>query len=357
MSPAVYVNGRFLSQRTTGVQRVARCLLHALDAQRPPGRWVLLCPPGVPPPPLRHVTVRSVGPAGLPLHLWEQAVLPWAARDGWLLSLAGTAPALGAPRQVVTLHDAAVFDRPQAYTAAFVAWYRWLHRRLARQARAVVTVSAFSRGRLQSALGLPAARVAVVHNGADHLAGVEPDLSVLDRHGLRGQRFLLSVASANPTKNLARLLAAWAEQPLPGVQLVLAGGGNARVFAGQARALPPGVLSIGTVDDAQLVALYRHALGLVFPSVYEGFGLPPLEAMACGCPVAAARAAAVPEVCGDAVLYFDPTSQAEIRRALHGLSGDADLRQRLRLRGAEHVAPYTWARAARALLSVLESLP
>jgi glycosyltransferase involved in cell wall biosynthesis len=354
VTPALFLNGKFAAQRTTGVQRVAEQLLRALDAEVPVGHWTLLCPPQARPPALQRIAVRVVGPAGLPLHLWEQAVLPWAARGGCLVNLAGTAPAL-ARRQVAMLHDAAVFDHPQAYTRAFVAWYRWLHRRLARQALALFTVSAFSRQQLAVALALPPARFTVLHNGAGHLEGIRADETVLDRFGLRGQTFVLAVGSANPTKNLTRLMAAWQVVQPAGVRLVLVGGSNTQVFAGADAALPAGVLRTGPLGDAPLAALYRHAIGLVFPSIYEGFGLPPLEAMASGCPVAVARAASLPEVCGDAALYFDPLDPADIAAALQRLLHEPALRAQLRTAGLARAAGFCWADAAAGLRATLRA--
>lgn len=347
-----YLNGKFTAQRTTGVQRVAAHLVQALDGLAPPGRWILLCPPQGSTPLLKHLEVRPVGPAGLPLHLWEQAVLPWSARDGWLLNLAGAAPAL-ARRQSVLMHDAAVFDHPEAYTRAFGAWYRWLFRHLARGGVGLMTVSAFSRERLAAALGVPPERFTVLHNGADHLATVVPDERVLDQHGLRGVPFLLAVGSANPTKNLGRLLAAFATLPQGPLKLVIVGGGNGRVFAGAEGTDPPGVLRTGPLGDAALVALYRAARALVFPSLYEGFGLPPVEAMACGCPVATARAAAMPEVCGDAALYFDPLDTSALAQVLVRLGTDEGLRQQLREAGHGRARAFCWAASGRRLLQAL----
>lgn len=351
----IYLNGKFTAQRTTGVQRVAAQLVHALDSQVE-GHWVLLCPPGAPLPRLRRIRPRYLGPVGIPLMLWEQCLLPWAARDGVLLNLAGAAPAFG-HRQVCMLHDAAVFDHPQAYTRRFAVWYRWLFRRVARHALALLTVSNFSRQRLASHLQIDVSRFALVPNGADHLDAIEADDTVLDRHQLRGQRFLLAVGSDNPTKNHAALLAAFARLPVDlELRLVMVGGRHAAVFADRSHNDPSGVMRLNELGDAQLKSLYEHAQALVFPSLYEGFGLPPLEAMACGCAVAAARAASLPEVCGDAALYFDPLDVDDVAASLRRLCTDDMLRATLQMAGTRHVAAYTWSASAAALLASLASL-
>jgi glycosyltransferase involved in cell wall biosynthesis len=348
-----YLNGKFTAQPMTGVQRVATQLTLALDAQAV-GRWVLLCPPGAVPLPLQRMEQRIVGSPGRALHAWEQWTLPCAARSGLLVSLAGSAPFL-ARRQAALLHDAAVFDHPHAYTAAFVAWYRCLFRVLARRAERLFTVSEFSSRRLAARLGGPSARYTVLHNGADHLDGVAPEPAVLARFGLREGHYLLAVASANPTKNLAVLVAAYAQMPAErSVPLVIVGGGNPHVFAAAADPRDaPGVQRTGRVSDAELKALYEGATALVLPSIYEGFGLPALEAMACGCPVIAARAAALPEVCGDAALYVDPAQPAEITAAMVAVVGDAALRARLRRAGLARAAGFRWTEAAKRLLAAI----
>ncbi len=352
-----FVNGKFAARRTTGTERFARGMVAALDARLPPGAdWTLLVPPGAEPPRLHRIRVRTVGPRGAPPHVWEQAVLPAAARGGLLLNLAGSAPWIAARRSVCVVHDAAVFDCPHAYTRPFVAWYRMLFRHLARRAAGLATVSAFSRDRLAAALGTEPARWTVLGEGGEHLAAVTPDPTVLDRLGVVPGRYLLGVASENPTKNLDRLVAAFALLG-PGAELVLVGGGNAGVFAaprprgappsaGAAAAAAPGVRRAGPVDDAALKALYLNARALVFPSSYEGFGLPPLEAMALGCPVIAARAASLPEVCGDAALYVDPSSVDAIADAMRRALDDDALCARLAQAGRHRAAGLTWAAAA-----------
>ncbi|MDO9091522.1 MAG: glycosyltransferase family 1 protein [Rubrivivax sp.] len=277
-------------------------------------------------------------------------MLPFAARSGLLLNLAGSAPLLSA-RQCVTLHDAAVFDHPEAYTGVFVTWYRALFRHHATHAHKIFTVSRFSRARLAARLCLAPEDIGVVHNGGGHLDAVLADDRILDLHGLRGCRYLLAVGSASATKNIDRLEQAFASlSTATDVRLVIVGGGNAQVFVGSA-AQEPGfdttrVLRTGPLDDAPLKALYQHAQALVFPSVYEGFGLPPLEAMSCACPVAAARAASMPEVCGEAALYFDPLSVQDIANALQRLLSEPQLRHRLAAAGPAQAARFSWQEAA-----------
>jgi glycosyltransferase involved in cell wall biosynthesis len=359
----IYLNGKFSAQATTGVQRVARCMLEALDLRlgRASGergvRWVLLCPPGGEPPLLRCIEARAVGSARAGLHAWEQWFLPRASRDGLLVSLAGSAPARAA-RQVCTLHDAAVFDRPEAYSPLFGGWYRWLFGHLARTAAAVNTVSEFSKSRLVERLGIAAERITVIHNGGDHLQHVAAAPSFLASVGLGGRRFVLAVGSDNANKNFAGVAEAMAVLGDDGISLVIAGGRRGAVFAqsGAGARESKQVIRLGPVDDAELRALYGAAAALVFASSYEGFGLPPLEAMSCACPVVASSAAAVPEVCGDAVLYVDPDSPADIARRLARVLADAPLRADLVERGKARVALFTWDRAAAALQAELEAL-
>jgi glycosyltransferase involved in cell wall biosynthesis len=385
--PRLLINGKFSAQPTTGVQRYATEMLLALDAHIAAGAWagpppLLLQPPGARRLPLVAIEAQALpGPRGLQhargtLHAWEQIALPRALRaqapaDAVLLSLAGSAPGLLA-RQIVTFHDAAVFDQPQAYGFAFRRWYRALFRHLGPRVLQVLTASAFSRRRLAEVLDLAPGRIAVVPGGGDHLGRLTADAGALQRHGLQPQRYLLAVASLNPTKNLPALQRAFARvRQRQGVQLVLVGGADPGVFAGgpvgrgAAGQLPApepggpaaGVLHLGAIDDAALKALLTHALALVQPSVYEGFGLPPLEAMAQGCPVAAADAASLPEVCGDAALYFDPHDEAAIAQALQRLIDDAALRDRLRAAGLARVRTLRWAASAARLHAVLAAVP
>jgi glycosyltransferase involved in cell wall biosynthesis len=353
----LFVNGRFARQRMTGVQRVAHEVVRALDrrllAGQPTPEIRLLLPPDTPAPPLRRLPT-TVVPGPRVGHAWEQWSLPRAARGGCLVNLSGAAPAWPRGPQACVIHDAAVFDWPQAYTPAFRRWYRWLFARQVRLGSRLLTVSAFSRQRLAAALGVAESRFALLPLGGDHLDAVEPDRTVLTRWGLVDRPFLLAVGSANPSKNLAALVRAWSRLDRPHARLVLVGGHHGGVFAGEPAAEASGVIRLGPAGDRELKALYGAARGLVFPSLYEGFGLPPLEAMACGCPVAAARAASMPEVCGDAVRWFDPSDDQSIAEAMRALWDDAVLRDELRVRGRAQVSRFRWDTTAERLLQALE---
>lgn len=224
----------------------------------------------------------------------------------------------------------------------------------------MVTLSQFSKDRLSRALALPPARIHVVPCGVDPTQFYPAPLTQVD-HTLQTYRlqppYMLFLGSLQPRKNLPRLLEAWREVAPrhPAAQLVLAGGGGGAAFrAAGLQALPPRVRLTGYVPDAHLPALYTAAHALVQPSLYEGFGLTPLEAMACGCPVIAARAAALPEVLGDAALLIDPADSADLAAAMHRVLSDEPLRDHLRTAGTRQAAGFPWERAALGVSRVLE---
>jgi glycosyltransferase involved in cell wall biosynthesis len=359
--PTIYINGRFLGQQTTGVQRFATELVLAVDALLAekdahfPGDFVLVVPGHVTVglPELKKIRIeRLAGPAS---HGWEQLRLPLFTRNSWLLNLAGSAP-LFKRKQLCTFHDAAIFDYPRAYSTAFVMWYRLLFYVQARLCHGLLTASSFSRGRLSKRLGVPSDRFGIVVTGVDHMNRIVANEKILARLGLNTDNYLLTVGSANPAKNMAALTQAFcAAENDSQLRLVVAGGGNAAVFARQEITENAAIIKTGRIDDAELKALYLHARAFVFPSLYEGFGLPPIEAMACGCPVVAANSAAIPEICGSAVGYFDPASVASIRQALERIMTDGAWRASLREAGRIKAKEYSWRAAALQLFRHLEA--
>jgi glycosyltransferase involved in cell wall biosynthesis len=266
--------------------------------------------------------------------LFEQVALPWSARADLLLSLGGPAPVL-ARRQVATMHDAGVFRVPESYSWAFRSWYRLMYRVVARRASVVLTVSRFSAGELARVLDVSESRFVVAPDGSDHVDAVEPvrpDLPIEEG------AFLLCVGTPAPHKNLSLPLGVLDDLAQP---LVVVGTVGARVFGEHSPTTrsPERARFPGRLSDAEVVWLYRHAAALVFPSRYEGFGLPVVEAQRLGCPVVCADRSSLPEVAGDGAVYFDPEDSRSLLAALDQVQGD---RAGLVARGRANADRFRW---------------
>lgn len=294
-------------------------------------------------------------------HLWEQCVLPRKSRGGLLWSPNNTGP-LAARSHVCTIHDIFPIDNPEWFTPGFSRWYAWLLPKLAARVQHIIAVSHFTKKRIVDRLGIKPEKITVVHNGVDSRFRQPPDGAIAEaREKLRipFERYLLVVGSIEPRKNLGAMLRAWpaivAEAPELG--LVIAGPrGGALVFAGaELREVPKNVHFTGYVPHELLPPLYAGALALVYPTFGEGFGLPPLEAMASGAPVITSMNSAVPEVVGDAALGLDPADAQTIVEAVLRLARSAGLQRELRARGLERAERFSWERCAAATSQVLEA--
>jgi glycosyltransferase involved in cell wall biosynthesis len=267
-------------------------------------------------------------------------------------------PRTGLP-EVVTLHDVQHHDMPEFFGAPERALRRLTYDRAARQAAAVITPSEYSARRIVEVLDLPPDRVETVPSGIDQerftpTAGSD-DSAVVARLGLT-RPFLFYPANLWPHKNHERLIRAFASAPGDELDLVLTGRTYGRLtrLAEVAGSLGVGarVRHLGFVDPDEVPTLYRAACAVVFPSLYEGFGGPPLEAMACGCPVAASTRASLAEVCGDATVSFDPESVESIAVAIERVVTDETLRRQLEERGLRRAAGFSWQRSAQAHAAV-----
>ncbi len=308
-----------------GVERWARELRAGLPALRPDGYDVL-----EPPPALAHR-------AG---HLWEQGWLPLRARRArWLLCPSNLAP-LAHPRVAVVLHDAAPLREPGWYSPAYARLQAQLLPRIARRARMVITVSEFSRRELRELLGVEAH---IVEGGVG--PGFRPDAGTAVRPA---GRYVLTVASQTRRKNLVALEELARRLADRGVALVAAGGGRPQ-FAAESR-LP--LTALGHVDEADLPGLYAGAEAFVLPSLHEGYGLPVLEAMACGVPVVCADAGGLPEAAGGAAQLVAPTDRRAFADAVERALDDP---APWRARGLERVRGVTWQRTAAAVDSLLHA--
>lgn len=358
-----YINGRFLSQRVTGVQRYARELVNGLDQLLIEGdlnpdqtQIEVLVPPGIEAeqPDYQQIGLRTVGTKQG--HVWEQWDLPRATGKQMLLNLGNTAP-LFKKNQLVTIHDVSVYTVPEAYSPAFRAWYKLQFKQLSRSLPRIITVSEFSKREMVRFLNTPAAKIQVTYEGREHIEAIAPDFSVLDRPELKNKSYVLAVSSLSPHKNFGAVVRALEFlKDLPELSVVIIGGGNQQVFAEMNLEDNPQVIRPGYVTDAQLKALYQNALGFIHASLYEGFGLTPLEAMTCGCPVIVSQAAAIPEVCGNAALYFDPTQPEAIAAQVRRLVMDKSLREQLKEKAIAQSAQFSWKKCALETLDVIQSI-
>jgi len=352
------LNGKWLGQELTGTQRYARELTrHLLPLLAARDRPVLHVPAGATVPDwlageadVRHSRLSGTA--------FEQVALPWAARRDLLLSLGGAAPLL-ARRQVATMHDATPFRLPHTYSRAFRAWYRLMYRVVSRRAARIVTVSDFSRRELSDVLGVGVDRFVVVPNGVDH---VDPEgAGQFDPVGLPtgtpDPPFVLMVGPPAVHKNIAPIAAALSRR---GVVVVVVGSSSARVFgdtpAVDTVAAQPAVHHLGRVSDGEITALYRRAAALVFPSLYEGFGLPVVEAQRLGCLVVAADRASLPEVAGDGALLVDPTSADDLAAQVVDLLADPARAADLRAAGTANAQRFRWDASAALLAAELSRM-
>lgn len=348
--PSVFINGRFLTQRVTGVQRYALEALTALDRRLQSGEegsdleCVVLVPPGTPVPSLAAISVQHVG--RLRGNAWEQVSLPRATRGKLLFSFASTGPLLKW-HQVLTIHDAAVYAVPQAFSWRFRLWYKLMLGHLGPRVPMVLTVSDFSKGEVARHFGCDTKDVRVTTEGFQHILRNAPDAGILEKNRLRSKRFVLAVSSRTPNKNFGLVIDAVKRLKDPDFDVVIAGGFDARVFGADRLPDLPFLRTAGYVSDAELRALYEHAAVFVYPSLYEGFGIPAIEAMACGCPVIASNAASVPEVCGEAALYISPHDPQGLATAIQRLMSDSTERERLTQAGNSWVRRYSWDESAR----------
>ena len=328
------MNARVLRVPSNGQARVARELNQRL------GLSELAPPPAI--------------ASGMKGHLWEQALLPLLARGRPLWNPSTSAP-IAYRNQVITVHDVAFVDTPQYFSPRFAKTYDFILRHASRSARHLIAVSAFSKQRLCDVYGVPEEKVSVIYSGVAD-AFTPPTSAALSavvgKFGLTGRPYLVAFSGADPRKNTRGVLDAWARlQRRPaGARLVLFGrASNASVFgATAATSLRDDVIAVGGVPDDELAALYAGSQGLVFPSYYEGFGLPVIEAAASGAPVLTSTAASLPEIAPPGALLVDPADTARIANAMKKLlATPPDEAARARIAGDTR-RRFSWDRAAEA---------
>lgn len=341
------VNTRCFQRRMTGIQRYTAEVLRYF-----PKEIRRMSPPAM----LSKNVITN--------NLWEQFLLPLELRGNLLWSPANIGPALY-KNQVVTMHDAMPLEpcdyKFLSFSYFFSHWYRKILPKLAANVRHIITDSKFSADRIMHHLGVPTSKISIIPCGIDHQKFYpRPEKEIqelINKKSMPGRKYILSLSSILPYKNFRSVLAAWeiVVNSLPeDVYLVLAGG-IPKHGAYSFENMPPRVHYLGYIEDQYLPALYSGAMFFVFLSLYEGFGLPPLEAMACGTPVLASNVASIPEVVSGAGIEVNPLSTTDIAKNIKSLLSDGELRKELVAKGIKNAERYKWQQTSEQVWQVLSN--
>lgn len=347
----IYVNARFLTQKITGVQRYSIELSRELKKQC--DEVTFIAPRNI----IHHDIANELGAisyGSLTGHAWEQLELPkfLANREHPLLiNLANTAP-IFYKNKISTLHDVAFLRYPKNFSWKFRTIYKVLIPLVISTSKTLVTVSEFSKSEIFKSYNTPLEKIKVIPNAASNIFTEKKTQSACGP-------YLLAVSSLSTQKNFHGLIDAFNSLNIKNINLKLVGDFS-RNFADakllQAIDSNESIELLGRVSDEKLKELYSHALAFVFPSFYEGFGIPPLEAQACGCPVISSNVASLPEVCGDSVLYCSPYEISDIAEKIELLLNRKDIREELISKGYQNILRFNWHSSAQKLLKLTQNL-
>jgi glycosyltransferase involved in cell wall biosynthesis len=342
LKPRILVNSRVTMLKANGQRRVAEELIHRL-------------------PSLTRVAPESERASGLQGHIWEQFYLPLHAAGTPLWSPSTSGPVMHR-NHVVTIHDVAFIDVPQYFSRSFARWYRSMTSALARSARHIVTISHFTKKRVIEEFGVRSEKVTTIHLGVTPVFRAprpEEIREVLLEHGLDNQKYIIGFLGTDPRKNTVQLVDAWIKSSLAreGGKLVLFGrAANQSVFA--ASMLPEkidGVIRLGAVTDSALAALYAGSQGFVFPSYYEGFGLPIVEAAHCGCRIVTSNVSSLPEVSPSDAILLDPSNTSAIADAIRFLFFTSDTHE-AKVERIKEMTRFSWDKGAAEYMQVFDKV-
>lgn len=342
----LYINGRFLTQRMTGVQRFAMEIVKRI-AKYSKHKIIILVPTDYSGDhAFKNVEIKKIGKFSG--HLWEQIDLVKYVKGKPLINLCNTSPILK-KNQIVVIHDAAVYASPNGFSFAFRAWYKSLFFFTSKISKKILTISEFSTKELIKYLKVKTEKLGFITEGKEHFENVKENNEVLNKFNLTKDKYVFAVSSLNPNKNFEALVKATEYLQNQDFEVVIAGGTDPKVF-GSTNIESNNVKYLGYITDEDLKGLYKNAGCFVFPSVYEGFGLPPLEAMSVGCPVLVSEVGPMPEVGGDASLYFDPYNPEELANKIQMVMKNEDLRAELKRKGQKQSSKFSWDLAAKQLI-------
>ncbi|MFS0562939.1 glycosyltransferase family 1 protein [Terribacillus sp. 179-K 1B1 HS] len=357
MKKKIYINGRFLTQKTTGVQRVAIETIKQLDRiLEDKGYKVMLLIPkeSIINLNLNNIIIKQIGRNKG--HIWEQIDLPLYVKKELLINFCNTAPVFK-KNQIVYIHDMAIYDVPDGFSKEFVLSYKLIFNKITRKSKKIITVSNFSKDRIIHYFPHAKDKISVSYLGVNHFnidKDDHKDKKILENFDLREKNYFLAVSSANPNKNFS-IISSLLDKSLKkrDGEFVIVGSTNSSVFKNENMERKR-IKQLGYVSDDELHTLYRNAKLFIFPSKYEGFGLPPIEAMRFGCQVIANKSASIPEILEDKVIYFDGNDVNSLEQAID-VSNEGMPASSSELTSFVN-GKYNWERTALHLLEKIEEM-
>lgn len=328
----IHINGKFLTKDVTGVQRYAKSLIN--EFKRVSFDFNIIHPEN------SFTGKRSKT-------VWEQ-LIPYKINNGLLFCPTNTGP-IAYKNKILTLHDGAVLSHPEWFSKNFSRMREILIPILVNSSLKVITVSNFSKNHICEALNIKDDKVEVIYNGINRKKFKPMGLSpkVLKKYNLK-KPYILFVGSIEPRKNLTRMINSWIKLPeryKKEYDLIIVGKKN-WIFKDVIIKKENSIKQLGYIPDDVLIRLYSMAKAFVYPSLFEGFGLPVLEAMACGTPVITSNCSALPEVGGEAVLYVDPKNEENITTKMIELLDNKSLQEELTMKGLSRSKLFTWENTA-----------
>lgn len=343
----LFINGRFLTQKITGVQRygieITKRLKHLIPC-------TVLTPPNIIHQSLaKDLNAKIVG--RFSSHLWEQVELPLFLKSEGsplLFNFNGLGPILYS-NKIITIHDISFIVNPKWFSWSYSTFYKLFTSLSAQYCRKLITVSEFSKNEIIKHLKLSSKNIEIIYNAVDWSKTKRSAESLIDGD------YILTVSSLDPRKNLHTLISAFRLLNKENIKLVIVGSANRIFNTSDGDRNEKDVVYFGHAKDDELYNLYKHAKAFVFPSYYEGFGIPPLEAMSLGIPVIASNSSSLPEICGNAAKYFEPNSAEELAKLLNLVLEDASIREELINNGYENIKRFSWEKSANRLAVVIRS--
>ena len=351
----IIINARFLTQQLTGVQRFAIELSLQLKSQL--GKEIIFVTPNNIKQKDYADKLNAVIIGKHTGHLWEQWDLPlWLHKHEkpLLLCLGNTAPIIWA-KKMTALHDITFLRFPNTFSWKFLLFYKLIIPRVLRTSQKVFTVSNFSLNEISNVYKISPKKISVIYNAVS--LSFHP---IVDQE-IHKEKYILAVSSVKSNKNFPAAVQAYilAQKDIPNLKLYIIGDIKSNSFNIMPELITtcknhPGIKLLGRVNDEELIKYYSNAFAFIFPSLYEGFGIPVIEAQACGCPVIASNSSSMPEILENSALLCNPYNINDFATAIKDLTYNKVLRERLIIAGYKNVKRFTWEKSAETIINSLK---